>query len=76
MKKKLKKLGLDCTKFINPDTIIFNYSDVTLNQKQKAALGVGLNYSLPINHKYIFKSQYKNLNKNKNECTFNTKEHN
>ena len=48
MKKKLKKLGLDCTKFINPDTIIFNYSDVTLNQKQKAALGVGLNYSLPI----------------------------
>ena len=27
-------------------------------------------------HKYIFKSQYKNLNKNKNECTFNTKEHN
>ena len=44
---KLKKLGIDCIKFINPNSIIFNYSDVTLNWKQKASLGVGLDYSLP-----------------------------
>ena len=47
LNKKLEKLGVNQSKFIKPDDIIFNHSNITLNNQQKAILALGLDYSIP-----------------------------
>ena len=45
--KKLMKLGVQLPTFLNPDDVIFNYSDYVLSKKEKFLLALGIDFCLP-----------------------------
>lgn len=65
--KKLGKLNLTSPKFLNPDAIIFNFSDYVLSQREKFLLSLGLNFNLPF-FKKSFTDFYLPLEKLASDC--------
>src|SRR5215469_1490602 len=45
--RKLLKLGFSLPKFLNPDKVVFNFSNYNLSQREKFLLSLGLNFNLP-----------------------------
>ena len=48
-KKKLHKLGIDNELGpVNPDSVVYNYSSITISHKLKTLLAFGLDFALPV----------------------------
>ncbi|XP_070000774.1 uncharacterized protein [Penaeus vannamei] len=55
--RKLLKLGIDLSKKVDKNKVIFNFSDKILSNDQKDLLSLGLDYCMPpntINHTHFF----------------------
>src|SRR5215469_2494160 len=67
--KKLAKNGLSGTSQLNPDKVIFNYSNRTLTKKEKLILSLGLKFRLPTfkldYYKYFLDFEYLAFSLNK-----------